>query len=92
MQSAKRKPVQYFSSEYLERCKEMTPDQIIRFLEDFRCLHGQKPAPSKLISMKVPEDLLQAFKRKAELSGQPYQTLIKKLMRRWLTEGDSEVI
>ena len=55
------KATQYFSDEYLDRCRDMTPDQVIRFLDDFRQLHGSRPAPSKLISMKVPEDLLNAF-------------------------------
>jgi hypothetical protein len=29
------RPVQYFSKEYLELCKSMTPDQIIEFEENF---------------------------------------------------------
>jgi predicted DNA binding CopG/RHH family protein len=40
--------------------------------------------------MKVPEDLLSAFKARARLSGVPYQTQIKKLMVEWLgREGSS---
>jgi predicted DNA binding CopG/RHH family protein len=39
---------------------------------------------TRLISLKVPEDLLDAFRTKAELHGVRYQTQIKKLMRRWL--------
>lgn len=70
----------------------MTPDQIIRFVEDFRRLHGgaaqgAKRAKSRLISLKVPEDLLNAFKTKARLSGRPYQTQIKDLMKAWLLGG-----
>jgi predicted DNA binding CopG/RHH family protein len=34
--------------------------------------------------MKVPEDLLGAFKAKARLHNVPYQTQIKKLMVDWL--------
>ncbi len=79
------RPVQHFSREYLEHCRSMTPDQIIRFLDDFRRLHGAKPAaPSRLISLKVPEPLLEAFKTKAALSAVPYQTQIKRLMAAWL--------
>jgi uncharacterized protein (DUF4415 family) len=80
------KTVQRFSDEYLESCREMTPDQIIRFLDDFRRLHGSRRAPSKLISMKVPTDLLGAFKAKAALTGTPYQTRIKELMKAWVIE------
>lgn len=81
------KTIQYFSDEYLERCQGMTPDQVLRFLEDFRSLHGNKPAPSKLISMKVPQDLLNIFKAKAKLNNMPYQTQIKALMTEWVQKS-----
>lgn len=32
--------VQRFSDEYLERCRELTPQDIVRFLEDYRKLFG----------------------------------------------------
>jgi predicted DNA binding CopG/RHH family protein len=53
-------------------------------LESFRKLQSAKPAKSKLISLKVPEDLLEAFKYKAKANGFRYQTQIKQLMRDWL--------
>jgi predicted DNA binding CopG/RHH family protein len=61
-------------------------EQILTFLEDFRRLHGAaaRLGKSRLISMKVPEPLLSAFKTKARLSGVPYQTQIKRLMSDWL--------
>ncbi len=80
-----KKAVQFFSKEYLERCKGMTPDQIIEFLENYRMLFAKKPQKSKLISLKIDPSLLTAFKRKAELEGVPYQTQIKKLMMEWLS-------
>jgi predicted DNA binding CopG/RHH family protein len=83
------KPVQYFSDEYLQQCQRMTPDQIIRFLDDFRQLHGPGVrSRSKLISIKVPENLLSAFKACATLIGVPYQTQIKALMNAWVTGSD----
>ena len=82
------KAVQYFSDEYLQQCREMTPDQIIRFLDDFRQLHGAETrSKSKLISLKVPEKLLSAFRAKASLAGVPYQTQIKTLMKAWVLEN-----
>lgn len=79
------RPVQYFTKEYLEHCRAMKPEQIVRFLEDFRTLHrGAPPAKSRLISMKVPESLLESFRTKSSLNGVPYQTQIKRLMRDWL--------
>ena len=83
------KTVQYFSRDYLERCRAMKPEQILRFLEEFRLLHGAaRPSKSRLISIKVPEPLLAAFKTKAQLSGTPYQTEIKRLMKAWVEASD----
>jgi predicted DNA binding CopG/RHH family protein len=81
------RPVQFFADEYLERCQGMTADQVIRFLEDFRTLHASRPSRSKLISLKVPEDLLEAFRQRAELAGVPYQSRIKQLMREWVLQA-----
>jgi predicted DNA binding CopG/RHH family protein len=78
------KTIQYFTQEYLERCKGMTADQIIEFLENYRMLFAHAPEKSQLISMKIEPSLLKAFKRKAALEGIPYQTQIKKLMKEWL--------
>lgn len=79
--------VQKFSDEYLERCREMSHDEIVRFLDDFRRIHGNTRTRSRLISIKVPEDLLAAFKAKARLCNVPYQTQIKKLMTAWLRDS-----
>ena len=50
---------------------------------DPRCrrLHGSQPSPGKLISMKVPEDLLNAFKTKVKLTHTPYQAQIRVLIK-----------
>ena len=81
------KALQLFSPEYLEQCKKMKPKQILEFLEDFRKLHSVdrfKKDRSILISMKVPESVLRAFKVAADLKGVKYQTQIKVLMKDWL--------
>jgi len=83
------KPVQYFTDEYLEQCRAMTPDEIIQYLDDFRQLHGARVSSrSKLISMKVPESLLNVFKAQAGREGVPYQTKIKALMKEWVLGVD----
>lgn len=79
-----KKTVQYFTQEYLDRCKGMTPEQILEFLENYRMLVSETPEKCQLISLKIEPSLLNAFKRKASLENIPYQTLIKKLMRDWL--------
>lgn len=80
------KALQIFTDEYLDRCRGLTPDQIVNFLDQFRYVAhaGKRDKKSKLISIKVPDDLLEAFKMKARLQGRPYQSVIKELMRRWL--------
>jgi hypothetical protein len=40
MSDSNKRPVQYFTAEYLELCKSMTPDQIIEFLDNYRILMG----------------------------------------------------
>ena len=81
----KNKTVQYFTDDYLESCKKMTPEQILNFLENFRLLHlEQKKSKSKLISIKIPEDLLASFKQKSQILNIPYQQQIKKLMKDWI--------
>ena len=81
----KKKPgIQYFSKEYVERCRELTPDQILEFLDDFQRLVSETPEKCQLISMKIEPSLLRAFKMKSKLSGIAYQTQIKRLMKAWL--------
>jgi len=78
------RPVQYFSDEYLARCREMSPDEVAEFLENFRLLHGGDRLASRLISIKVPQALLDAFRQGCRLAGVRYQTQIKCLMSDWL--------
>jgi predicted DNA binding CopG/RHH family protein len=78
--------IQYFSEQHLEQCRKLTTDQILQFLSDFQQLHSRQATKTRLISIKVPEDLLRAFKTKAELANVPYQTHIKRLMQQWVLE------
>ena len=83
------KAVQFFSDEYLAQCVEMTPDDIAKFLDEFRIIHGAKISgekKSKLISIKIPVSLLAAFKTKAALQNERYQTKIKQLMTDWVLD------
>lgn len=77
------RPVQYFSDEYLDQCRSSSVDATLAYLESFRLLN--LPAEkTKLISIKIPESLLSAFRRKANLHEVKYQTQIKNLMREWI--------
>ena len=85
------RPVQYFSDEYLEQCKQMKPVDILRFLDEFRKLYSpERQKASRSVSFRVPEHLLEAFKAKARLHNVPYQTQIKRLMMDWLTGQSTE--
>lgn len=54
----------------------------MRFLDEFRRIHAQ-PVSSRLISLRVPEPLLGAFKTRCKIEVR-YQTRIKELMTDWL--------
>ena len=80
------KPVQYFSDEYLEQCKTFSSEAILEYLENFRLM--QQPGDkTRLISLKVPESLLESFKIKSNLNRVKYQTQIKQLMADWVNTG-----
>ena len=78
--------VQYFSDEYLAQCQSATPKQILEFLESYRLMQSGEDK-SRLISIKVQESLLAAFRQKCEFEELKYQTQIKTLMRQWLSAG-----
>ena len=80
----KKKVIQKFTAEYLKSCEGATATQIADFLESYRLLQGAKDVESILISLRVPSDLLESFKAKCEISGEKYQTQIKKLMRQFV--------
>lgn len=82
------RPVQYFSDEYLEHCGSMSTEQICDFLESFRAVSlGSGRPKRKLISLRVQEPLLAAFKHKARALGVPYQRKIHELMEAWVRDG-----
>ena len=89
MKSNRRvRAVQRFSDDYLKRCKNLATADIVRFLEDYRLAVGMVSTRSRLISIRMPEPLLDAFKAKARLENTPYQTQIKRLMREWLNDSE----
>jgi len=83
--TAVERPVQRITDAYLEHCARMTPNQIARFVDDYRrmVLSTTSDRPKKLISLRVDEPLLHVFRRKAEAEGVPYQTMIRRLMEAW---------
>lgn len=84
--------VQRFPDEYLERCRELSPEDVVRYLESYRVVLGAAQHGSRSISLRVPESLLTAFKTKSKLYGVSYQRKIKSLMRDWLAESEDPAI
>jgi len=79
------KTLQIHKPEMLKMGQQMSAEQVLKFLDDFRILHGDPNSQkSKLISLKVQQNLLNAFRFKCEQQGLKYQTQIKTLMTDWV--------
>ncbi len=67
---------------------KVSPEFLIQRLENLRFYlqldEKKELGKSKLISMKIPQPLLEAFREKSQVMGVPYQTQIKVLMKDWL--------
>lgn len=80
------RPVQYFSKEYLQACKSLTPMQILQFEEDFCKLMASKQ--KETLFLEIPHVLLQQFKSKAEQQGISYIAQIEQLMKEWISKSE----
>jgi len=78
--------LQLFSDDYLAHSRKIPAEEVLQFLENFRLL-CEPAGKSRLISIKIPEPLLAAFKLRCKAEGARYQTRIKELMRDWLETG-----
>lgn len=80
----KTKGKQLLSKEYARTTSEASVSEILHFLEDYRQIASGDEGPTKLISLRVPEKILELFKIKAKHQDKKYQTVIVKLMREYL--------
>lgn len=83
-----KRVVQRFTDEYLERCRELSAEDIARFLEEYRISVGAANSSSRTFSLRLPESLLTAFEAQAHASGIPSQEKIRRLMRDWLADPE----
>lgn len=81
------RPVQYFDDEYLKKAKSFSTEAILDYLENFRLMQQPKDK-TRLISIKIPESLLESFKAKSNLCQVKYQTQIKKIMVDWVNNQE----
>lgn len=65
---------------------KIQPEDALKFLEDMRTLNSKKDLPKKLISIRIPENLINLLKTKAELEDRKYQNLIVESIREYLTK------
>ncbi len=68
----------------VESDSSLSPEQAVRFLEDMRLLISEKDEKTRLISLRVPENLLRAVKTQARSEGKKYQSLLIEFVRRGL--------
>lgn len=82
------KTVQFFTDTYLDECKKISNEEKLEFLDNYQRLYFQsleaRSSKTRLISVKIEESLLQAFRICALTESIPYQTQIKKLMKEWV--------
>lgn len=78
------KKTHIFTDEYLERCKKLSIEERLDYLENYRLTHTDKDSSLQRLSLNISKPLLDCFKQKAKLEGIAYQTQIKKLMKDWV--------
>lgn len=67
-----------------KRQKKLTPNQVLEFLDDFQSVVHGRDKKTKLISIRVPENILESFKVLTKEKNQKYQSIIIQLMRDWI--------
>jgi predicted DNA binding CopG/RHH family protein len=66
--------------------QEISPEEALIFLENMRILNAEKNELTKLISIRVPENILRAVKLRAKIEGKKYQSLIVEYIRKGLKQ------
>jgi predicted DNA binding CopG/RHH family protein len=78
------KALQISSKGQIERDQKLDPVDVLNFLEDFQRVIAGDEGRRKLISLRVPDRLLEQFQKKAKNHRISYQTQIVELMRQWI--------
>lgn len=64
--------------------RKITPEQALKFLEDFRLMQAGLDEPTQPISLRVPSNILSAFKVISKREQRPYQSLMIAALREYL--------
>lgn len=62
----------------------ISPEQALQFLEDSRVLYSSMDEPTRLISIRIPENILRLLKTRAASEGKRYQSLMIEMIRKSL--------
>lgn len=81
----KKKGTQYMPREKIAEARTMTPEMILSFIDDYQHMVHGVDRKRKLISLRVPENILEQFKFKARKKNLSYQKQIVELMRAWVS-------
>lgn len=60
------------------------PEQALTFLEEIKSLQSGIDSPTKAISLRVPDNILKAYKARAEIEKRPYQSMMIQALREFL--------
>lgn len=71
----------------LTKNEEKKITEALHFIEGFSKMIHDKDEPTKLISIRVPENLLNLLKKKAQYEGKKYQSMIVQAVREYLKKA-----
>lgn len=67
--------------------EDISPEEALLFIDSFQKMIADKDEPTKLISLRVPANILAALKVKAKAEGKKYQSMIIEMIRKGLNES-----
>lgn len=65
---------------------KIQPIQALQFLEDLRLLNSNIDGPKKMISIRLPEKIIQSLKIKAAYENKKYQSLIIEAIKEYINK------
>lgn len=68
----------------LTKSEESKITEALHFFEDFGKTITSKDSPTKLISIRIPKNILNVLKFKAQYEGKKYQSMIIHALREYL--------
>ncbi len=66
--------------------RAISPEEAVRFLDDFRKMSHDIDEPTVAISLRVPANILRLLKLKAKAEGRKYQSIMIEYLRLGLRE------